>query len=349
MPDAIRFGLIGAGRIAQTYAEAFADSSHADLVAVADCCPAAARSLAHQARCPGYTSYREMLRESQFDAVVVCTPPATHPEVCLDCLAHHRHVLCEKPLSIDILSAQRMVAAARRAGLLLTMAAKFRYVEDVRQARSMVLSGLLGNLVLLENTFASQVDMSGRWNADPAVSGGGVLIDNGTHAVDLARYFLGPLAQVHVVEGKRSQGLAVEDTVRLFVQSVGGVMGSIDLSWSMDKALEGYLTLYGTHGTMSVGWAVSRYRLTSSRDWVMFGPGYDKVKAFRRQIDNFAKAIRGEEALLITDEDAVASVEVIATAYASLRQNPWLAIETRPAPSSTSRHTLAHAAGVAVS
>ena len=140
------------------------------------------------------------------------------------------------------------------------------------------------------------------------------------------RYFLGPLAEVHVVEGKRSQGLAVEETVRIFVRSVGGVMGSIDLSWSINKELDSYINIYGSHGTVSVGWQESKYRQSSSRDWVVFGKGYDKLQAFRNQIDNFARAIRGEERLLITAEDALASVEVIETAYTVLRQNHWTAV-----------------------
>jgi predicted dehydrogenase len=219
-----------------------------------------------------------------------------------------------------------MVEAARTAGVKLTMASKFRYVEDVIRAKSIVTSGILGEIVLFENAFTSRVDMASRWNSDSNISGGGVLIDNGTHSVDLMRYFLGPLAEVQVVEGKRVQGLPVEDTVRIFVKSTSGIMGTIDLSWSINKELDSYINIYGSHGTVFVGWKQSMYRQVSSNDWIVFGNGYDKVQAFRNQITNFCKAILGEEALLIKAEDALASVEVIEATYAALRQNQWTSI-----------------------
>jgi predicted dehydrogenase len=108
-------------------------------------------------------------------------------------------------------------------------------------------------------------------------------------------------------------------------------MGTIDLSWSINKELDSYINIYGSHGTVFVGWKESKYRQSSSRDWVVFGNGYNKVQAFRSQVNNFSKAIRGEENLLITAEDALASVEVIEAAYAALHQNHWTAVDQRPA------------------
>jgi predicted dehydrogenase len=171
--------------------------------------------------------------------------------------------------------------------------------------------------------------MSSRWHADREISGGGVLVDNGTHSVDLIRYFLGPIAEVHAVEGRRVQQLAVEDTVRLFVRSAGGVMGSIDLSWSMNKELDSFIDIYGSLGTVRVGWRESKYRQVSSPDWVTFGKGYDKVDALRSLIDNFAGAARGEEPCLISSRDGLASVEVIEAAYDSLRRERWTAVNDR--------------------
>jgi predicted dehydrogenase len=326
MQQQVRFGLVGAGGIAQSYVQAFEGSGIAHLAGVADVRLEAARMLGERSGCPAFTSCEELFKGAELDAVVVCTPPVTHEEVSTYFLNHGVHVLCEKPFAIDLKSARRMVEAARASDVTLTMASKFRYVEDVIKAKRIVQSGILGEVILFENAFTSRVDMSKRWNSDPKISGGGVLMDNGSHSLDLTRYFLGPLADLQVVEGKRVQGLAVEDTVRIFVRSITGVMGSIDLSWSINKELDSYINVYGSQGSISVGWRQSRYRQSSSQDWVVFGTGYDKVQAFRSQIDNFARAIRGEETLLIDAEDGLASVAAIEAAYAAMPQDHWTTV-----------------------
>ena len=324
--DKTRFALIGAGGIAQSYAQAFAACEDAQLVAVADVRPSAAEALAAPLGAAACDCYRNMTDVHAFDAVVICTPPNTHREISSYFLGRGIPVLCEKPLSIDSIGAQQMLDAARRSNTTLTMGSKFRYVEDVIRARSLIASGAIGEVVLFENAFTARVDMSRRWNSNPAVSGGGVLIDNGAHSVDIIRYFLGPIAQVQAVEGKRVQALAVEDTVRLFVRSTAGVMGNVDLSWSINKELDSYINVFGTEGSLSIGWKESKYRRTADKAWTVFGAGYNKVQAFRSQLQNFARSLRGEESLLITAEDALASVQVIEAAYASLRQQHWVTV-----------------------
>jgi predicted dehydrogenase len=318
--------MVGAGAISQSYAQAFETCETAQLVAVADTRPEAAKALAQGFNCPSYDSYQLMKDKEKFEAVIVCTPPVTHPEISAFFLGKGINVLCEKPLAIDSASAQKMLDVAQTSGAILTMGSKFRYVEDVIRAKSIVTSGILGEVILFENAFTSRVDMAQRWNSNPKISGGGVLIDNGAHSVDIMRYFLGPIGDVQVIEGKRVQGLSVEDTVRVFVRSKGGVMGNVDLSWSINKELDSYINIYGSNGTISVGWKESKYRQSSSRDWVIFGKGYNKVQAFRSQLENFARTIRGEDRLLITAEDALASVQVIEAAYASIKQHNWMPV-----------------------
>lgn len=324
--EVLRFGLVGAGGIAGAYVQAFKGLTTAKLIAIADARPDAARELAVQAGCHSCDSYKSLAQEWDLDAVIICTPPSTHAEIALHFIESKIHVLCEKPLSIDSKSAELMLSAAKKAGVRMTMASKFRYVEDVIKAKSIVRSGILGEILLVENSFSSKVDMSKRWNSNPGISGGGVIIDNGTHSVDIMRYFLGPLEEIQVIEGKRSAGLVVEESAQIFVKSRTGVLGRIDLSWGINKEQESYLNIYGSQGTVSVGWKASKYKQAGSKDWIVFGHGYEKVQAFRSQIENFCMSIWGEEALLITPADAMASVEVIEAAYIALEQSRWISV-----------------------
>ncbi len=319
----IRIALIGAGAISQTHALAFRRTSLSNLRAVCDINMQAAQSLAASHDALAFDHLDRMLEETEIDAAIVSTPPNSHPEICIDLLQRGIHVLCEKPVAVDLELACQMFDAAERSGAKLTMASKFRHVQDVRTAKSLVDSGLIGQVVLMENMFTANVDMRNRWNSDPAISGGGVLIDNGTHSVDIMRYLLGPLSELQVIEGKRLQTPTVEDTVKIFVRSTQGVLGDIDLSWSINKEQPAYINLHGSEGTLMVGWQESRYRRNQDSQWTVFGHGYDKVQAFADQLDNFALGIHELVDFVVQKEDALASVEVIETAYQALRDSHW--------------------------
>lgn len=334
MAEALRLGLIGAGAISQAYIKALEGSSLARWAGMADLRPEAAKAAAETMGCPAYASPQDLVEKAGVDAVIICTPPATHTEIALSFLEQGIPVLCEKPLSVDVAGARAIVDAAEKNGVVLAMASKFRYVDDVIRAKSLIASGVLGDILLFENAFTAKVDMSRRWNTDPTVGGGGVLIDNGTHSVDIARYLLGPIAEVLAVEGRRTQSAAVEDTANLFLRTETGIHASVDLSWSINKELDTYLRIYGTNGTILVGWRESKFRQSSSPDWVVFGHGYDKNQAFSRQVANFCHRVLGSEPLLISNEDAVASVAVIQAAYESLAERRWIGVpkagETAP-------------------
>lgn len=323
----IRFGLIGAGRIAQTYVEAIAVASNARLAGIADPEGDCAQALAEPMKCGYYARYQDMVEEAKPEAVIVTSPPSTHSDIALRLLRAGIPVLCEKPVAFEVDTARQIAETARDNDVLFSMASKFRYVDDVIRAKSIISSGLLGDVVLFENTFMSRVDMTSRWNSQRGVSGGGVLIDNGTHSVDIMRYLIGPLDEIHVIEGKRRQGLPVEETVRVLVRSESGVIGSIDLSWSLNKEIDHYIAVYGSQGTLRVGWKESTYKQADNREWIVFGKGYNKIDAFRRQIENFSLAVQGKDKLLITPADAVASVEAIQAGYSALENGRWASLK----------------------
>jgi predicted dehydrogenase len=319
----IRIALVGAGRIGLTHLEAIDLVDEAVVAAVVESRAPSGQAIAEQRQIPWFSDYQDPSLLDLVDAVVIASPPNTHYAISRHFLENGVHVLCEKPLTLNVTDAKDLVAVARETDLLLMMASKFRYVDDLIKAKSIIEAGLLGRIVLFENTFCGKALMKDRWNARVEVSGGGVLIDNGTHSVDIARYLLGPIQAVQALNGMAAQGLEVEDTARLQFRTMGGVIGMIDLSWSINKDTDSYVSVFGLEGTLVVGWKGSRYRQDGNAQWVRFGGGYDKVRSLAKQAENFVSTLRGREMPLITPQDALASVEVIEAAYSSTKRDNW--------------------------
>ncbi len=321
--EKLKFALIGTGGIAQTYAQAFHASDCCKLVAVADTNKDSAKAFAEPLAAKNYSDYKTLAENETIDAVIISTPPNTHAEIAVYFMNAGKHVLCEKPFCLSIAEAKEMIDCAETTGVKFTMASKFRYVADVVKAKAMLASGVLGDVIQFENAFTARVDMARRWNSQREISGGGVLMDNGTHSVDIIRYFLGAITEVLAVEAGGTQNLSVDENVKLLAKTAGNVTASVDLTWGINKELPYFINIYGTNGTLYIGWRESKYKLDSNPDWTVFGKGYDKVQAFKAKIENFRNAILGKEELLIKPSDALASVEVIEAAYKSLNQNLW--------------------------
>ncbi len=117
--------------MAQTYARAFERLEDARIVAVSDIEIEAATALARDIGRAGYDCIERMVAECDLEAAIVCTPPSTHPEICIRLAECNIGVLCEKPFSIAVNRAEEMLSAARKSGVIIAMASKFRYVEDV--------------------------------------------------------------------------------------------------------------------------------------------------------------------------------------------------------------------------
>ena len=323
MAETFRLGLIGMGRIAQAYLANLGSVGGLDLVAVCDTEPAVVAAAAEAYACASYTDHKTMLAAEGLDGVVIATPPVSHKDIALDAFDLGVHVLCEKPVAISSANVREMQAQAQAHGRRLMMASKFRYVEDVSKARSLVRAGILGTPVRFENTFARWVDVRQHWNSRREIAGGGVLIDTGTHSVDIARFLLGPITDVSAYHGPKIQAIEVEDTSQLSFRSASGATGTIDVSWSIHKEIPSYVEIWGTEGMLSLGWEESRYRQNHQTAWVRFGDGYDKNAAFRAQLESFVAYCAGREGARISSADVLASVLVIEAAYASAEDGCW--------------------------
>jgi predicted dehydrogenase len=322
--EPLRLALVGCGGIAHAYVAALQRVPTLQLAALVDPLPAARAVLVAPAGLPGFADVDALLRaDLRPDAALVLTPPDSHERLAVRLLAGGLHVLCEKPLAPTVAAAERMFAAARAARRQLMLGSKFRYTADVTAARSLLAEQAIGEVARFENVFCSRVDMTQRWNGNRAVAGGGVLMDNGCHAVDLARFLLGPIARVQATFARRLQPLDVEDTACLQFVTGSGVLGTSDLSWSLQLPTQAYVRLHGSEGTIDVGWRQSRWQ-RGDGDWQVLGQGYDKTTAFAVQLADFAASCSAGATPRIDAADALAAVAVIDCAYRSAHEQRWI-------------------------
>jgi predicted dehydrogenase len=253
---ALRVGLIGAGGIGALRARALSRCDRCDLVAVADLDADLARQAAASAGPPDvreYADYRALLEAGGLDAVVVSTPPASHESIGLAALDAGLHVLCEKPLANSPAAARRMVERASQAGRVLATGFNHRYFPAIARVREAVESGEIGELSHVRG-YAGHVGLpelqGAPWLTDPEAMGGGALLDNGIHVLDLVRHVLG---EVHDVSGLVSESVwkipGAEDNGIALLRSNEGRIASLHASWTEWRGYRFWLAAYGDRGT----------------------------------------------------------------------------------------------------
>lgn len=323
-----RVGLIGTGGIGRAHAEAAAGLGDGALTAVADVDQGLAASVGAQHGVDALP-VDALADPERFDLVIVASPPVTHPAVVEPLLHAGVPVLCEKPIAVDLATAQRLAAVADETGTPLTMATKFRFVDDVAQTRDMIGTGELGEILKVEVTFAGRVEMAGRWNADPEVAGGGVLIDNATHGVDLVRHLVGDVVEVFTATGPAGQQVAVEDSATLLARTARGALAQIDVTWSYRRPSPVYCAVFGTLGSVEIGWAGAQ-ATTATAAPVAFGSGYRKIDSLRANLAAVLDALAEVRPLPVSTRDAVAVASVIDAGYESAQRGTWIPTGATP-------------------
>jgi predicted dehydrogenase len=319
--------LIGCGRIAHSYATVIDNQPDMILTSVVDVNPEAAHAFGTSFRCNFYTSLEEYSGSDDLaECAVICTPPSDQAETACRLMRRGISVLCETPFALSSDSALKMLDVSRTFGTHLMMGSRFRYISDLIHAKGLIQAGIIGKVLVFEIDFRDSVDMRNRWNIRPEISGGGVLMDAGNHAVDIVRYLIDPIIRVRAEEAPRVQSPTVEDTVRVDLSTASGVIGTINLSWTIKNPADDYIRIYGTQGTLCIGWKHSMYRPSGALDWIRFGEGFSTLKAITRQLINLVDAVANNGTPETTAEDGFEAVRVIEAAYQSLPTGKWLSL-----------------------
>ena len=205
----MRFGLVGAGEIGRVRADALRRSPGCRLVAVADVASDRARAAARTSTASVYTDYRQLLDHPDIDAVIVSTPPDIHEEVALAALERGKHVLCEKPLAPTVDACFGLLQTAQRHGLTLATGFNQRYFPAIKFVKHTVQSGEIGDLSFVR-AFTGHTGLSEfqqPWMHEKGAIGGGALMDNGLHLIDLIDDILGEVNEVFGLAGGSVWGL----------------------------------------------------------------------------------------------------------------------------------------------
>jgi predicted dehydrogenase len=321
-----RVGIIGCGGIARAHARGYAAAPGARLAALYDVDAGRARAFAGKHGGGACVSLEEMLAEAELDAVSVCTPPAFHEEAACAALRAGVAVCCEKPLAHNAESARRMCACAAETGALLVTAYKFRFFPNVLWAKEMLDAGRLGEVLAARVRFAGIIDMSGTWFSKKEVAGGGVMMDNGAHAVDLLRFLLGEVRAVFAVVANRGAAMEVEDSCRMLLDMASGAWGEAALSWAVPQPAN-ILEVHGTAGLLELSGKGGRF-LPARGEPESFAKPDDGLRAdpFAAQLGWFLDCIDGRREPRATAGDGLRALEIIEAAYASAAEPGWIAM-----------------------
>ncbi len=311
----IRVGIIGCGLMGNMHLTAYKKIPDVEVVAYADTDPEKTKAISQRVKGNIYASHKDMFANEQLDAVSICTVPSTHREIVLDALNAGVNVLCEKPLAISVTEAKEMTEKANQKSKLLLTAFKFRFFEEVQQAKALLKQGNLGKITHFRVMFGGYLNMAGTWYAKKTISGGGIVMDNGPHAIDLIRYLLGEVKDVSA-QLTNFQNLEVEDTAHLNLTLENGAVGTVDISWSTAIPAQSYMEIYGENGTVLLDFKGISYRFKTWNEFKRVPNQLDTKGAFALQFDHFIKAITGKEPTIVRNEDGLKTQTIIAQAYA---------------------------------
>jgi predicted dehydrogenase len=253
----LKAAIVGCGKVAGTHALAYNALPSAELVAVCDVSAERAQSFGEKLHVNSYTDLAEMLKREKVEVLSVCTQHTQHPAAVEIAAAAGVHVVSEKPLAIDLASCDRAIAAAKAAGVKLGVISQRRWYEPVQRMKEAIDAGKLGKPVLAIVTMLGWREpayyLSDPWRGTWEGEGGGVVVSQAPHYLDLLGWFMGPAEELYAYwDNYNHPGIEVDDTVIASVRFKNGGMASIVLSNSQRPGLFGKIHVHGSSGA-SVG------------------------------------------------------------------------------------------------
>ena len=246
-------GLVGAGTISANHVAALRTVLDARLVAVAEPREDAGRTLAETNGAAWHPDIEGLLARSDVDVVILGTPSGMHPEQATLAARAGKHVITEKPLAITLDGADHMIATCQDAGVTLSCIFQNRFIRDAVRLKRAVEQGLLGRPVL-GNAFVhwnrpqEYYASAGGWRGTYDLDGGGALMNQSIHTIDLLQWMLGPVAEVSAYMGTLARDIEAEDAASATLRFTSGAMGGIQGATSAHRSRPARVEIIGTEG-----------------------------------------------------------------------------------------------------
>jgi UDP-N-acetyl-2-amino-2-deoxyglucuronate dehydrogenase len=267
MSETIGFAILGAGMAADYHRQAIAANAElgARLVAVGHYNPARFADISHQCGVP-CVNQEELLAHPEVDVVCICTPSGQHAAQTIAAASAGKHVLVEKPMALNLADADAMIAACDQAGVRLGVVLQRRAEPLFQRIHRAIQAGDLGDLTLGVVTlpyhraqiYYDQADWRGTW----ALDGGGVLMNQGIHLVDLLIWYMGDPVQVQAHAATLHRDIEVEDTLAATLRFTNGALATITATTAAALGCPHRIEIYGTGGGVQVeGESVCRWEL----------------------------------------------------------------------------------------
>ncbi len=319
----MKVGIIGAGLIGRKRAGAVAKSDQ--IIVVADIDISKAENLANElVGCESTGKWTEVVARKDVDAVCVATTHESLAEISLAILTSGKHVLCEKPLGIRTPEVERCVKEAKKKKLIYKTGFNHRFHPGIFRAHEMFKTDKIGELMYIKATYGigGRPGYEREWRMNKRISGGGELIDQGTHLIDLSRWFMGEIVDFKAELLTCFWPVRVEDNVFMWLKNKKAV-AELHASWTEWKnrfvfevhGTLGYLKingLGGSYGTETLTWGLRiPGKAPEEKAWAF--PGEDV--SWKGEWQNFRQAVRGKEELNGSGEDGLEMLRIIEKAY----------------------------------
>lgn len=321
----MRVGIVGCGLIGHKRAKALGQNP---LVAVADVSAGKAEALARlYPGCEASADWRELVARNDVDAVVVSTTNDALAAVTLEAVKANKHVLVEKPAARDAAELAPVIEAARKRSRVVKVGFNHRFHPAFKAARKLADDGAVGPLLYVRARYGhgGRLGYDREWRADPLVAGGGELLDQGVHLIDLSRWFLGEFGEVRGEVGTYFWDMPVEDNGFLCLKTPAGQVAWLHASCTEWKNLFCF-ELFGKTGKLQIDGLGGSYgieRLSYYRMLPQMGPPETTIweypgedRSWHDEFAQFVAAVKGGGRLWGTLEDARAALEVVGEAYA---------------------------------